>query len=136
MPAGVYLVQTKYVDNDKALGMMHEESFVDDYAKKEFVLANPPNARNALIYAIDLHRQMQRTNPLWGRSQKVDLGWCYAELSLLEGSSGNTSAASEHMSQARETLKEAGLQDMSETRIRNALQTVLNSNDTTKAEAP
>jgi hypothetical protein len=49
------------------------------------------------------------------------LGWCYGELSLIEESTGNANLAKDYMSQAQQILKELGLKDSSESRIREIL---------------
>jgi hypothetical protein len=121
LPMGIYLVQHKFIDKEKAMGMWIEESAVDDFAKKEFIYANAQSAREALLYAIKIHKEMQAKSPLRGWSEKLDLGWCYAELSLIEESAGNTDLASDYMTHAEQTLKEAGLKDSSEARIQEAL---------------
>ncbi len=79
LPLGIYLVQHKFIDKEKAIGMVNEEALVDDFAKKEFIYADPQSARVALQYAIKIHREMRSTSTLSGWPEKKDLGWCYAE---------------------------------------------------------
>src|SRR6267378_5081516 len=121
-PLGIYLVQHKFIDKEKAIGMVNEELLVDDFAKKEFNYADPQSARDALRYAIKIHKEMQGTSTLRGWPEKADLGWCYGELSLIEESAGNADLARDYMTQAGHTLKEAGLKDSSEAHIRKLLQ--------------
>lgn len=121
LPLGIYLTQHKFIDKEKAIGMWSEEDTLDDFAKKEFIHANPQSAREALSYAIRIHQEMRATSPLWGWPEKRDLGWCYGELSLIEESAGNTELARNYMAQAGEILKEAGLKDNSEAHIREVL---------------
>jgi hypothetical protein len=121
-PLGIYLVQHKFINNEKAIGMVNEEGIVDNFAKKEFIYADPQSARDALQYAIKIHKEMQGVSTLRGWPEKSDLGWCYAELSLIEESAGNASLARDYMTQAEQTLKESGLKDSSETYIRELLQ--------------
>jgi hypothetical protein len=122
LPLGIYLVQRKFIDKEKALGMVNEEALVDDYAKKEFIYADPQNAREALTYAVEIHKEMQGTSTLSGWPEKSDLGWCYADLSLIEESAGNLTLARDYMSQSQQILKELGLKDSSESHIRKLLQ--------------
>ena len=122
LPLGIYLVQHKFIDKEKAIGMVSEEGLLDDFAKKEFIYADPQSTREALQYAIKVHKEMQGTSILWGWRDKADLGWCYAELSLIEESTGNTNRARDYMTQAGQTLKEVGLKDSSEAHIRKILQ--------------
>jgi hypothetical protein len=121
-PLGIYLVQYKYIDKEKAVGMEFEEGVVDDFAKKEFIHADPQSSRQALQYAIKIHKEMQGTSTLSGRAEKWDLGWCYAELSLIEESAGNTELAGEYMNQAEQILTGLGLKDSSGAHIREMLQ--------------
>ncbi len=122
LPLGIYLVQHKFIDKEKALGVLIEEGIVDDFAKKEFIYADPQNARESLQNAIKIHQGMRGTSTLWGRPEKSDLGWCYAELSLIEESEGNTDLARDYMTQAGQSLKEVGLKDSSEAHLRKVLQ--------------
>jgi hypothetical protein len=122
LPLGIYLVQYKFINKEKAIGMVNEEDLVDGFAKKEFIYADPQSAREALQYAIRVHNEMRGTSPLWGWPEKAGLGWCYAELSLIEESAGNTDLAKDYMAQAGQTLKEVGLKDSSEAHIRKVLQ--------------
>src|SRR5260370_852582 len=122
LPLGIYLVQHKFIDSEKAIGMWSEEVFFDGFAKKEFIYADPRSAREALQYAITIHKEMQGKSILWGRPEKADLAWCYAELSLIEEAAGNADLARDHMTQAQQTLKEVGSKDSSEAHIREVLQ--------------
>lgn len=122
LPLGIYLIQHKFIDKEKAIGLWTEEGIVDDFAKKEFTYADPPSAREALRYAINIHKGMQGTSTLRGWPEKSDLGWCYAELSLIEESAGNTDLARDNMTQAEQALKEVGLKDPSGGHTREVLQ--------------
>jgi hypothetical protein len=122
LPMGIYLVQHKFIDSEKAIGMWSEEVFFDGFAKKEFIYADPRSAREALQYAIKIHNEMRSKSVLWGPPEKSDLAWCYAELSLIEEAAGNPDLARDHMTHARQTLKEVGAKDSSEAHIREALQ--------------
>ncbi len=121
LPMGIYLVQHKFIDKEKAMGMWMEELTLDGFAKKEFIYANAQSAREALLYAIKIHKEMQAKSPLWGWPEKLELGWCYGELSLIEESAGNTDLARDYMTHAEQTLKEAGLKDSSEAHIQEVL---------------
>ena len=122
LPLGFYIMHYRFIDNEKAIGMTSQEATVDDFAKKAFLYADPRIARSALTFAIKTHQEMQTANPLWGKTEKVDLGWCYAQLSLIEESAGDTKLAREHMAQAGQILRGAGLNDATEARIRQTLQ--------------
>jgi hypothetical protein len=122
LPLGIYLVQHQFIEKEKAIGMVNEEALLDDFAKKEFIHADPESAREALLYAIKIHKDMQGTSRLWGWRDRADLRWCYAELSLIEESAGNTTLARDYMTQAGQTLREVGLKDSSEAHIRKVLQ--------------
>jgi hypothetical protein len=122
LPLGIYVVQHKFIDKEKAIGMVFEEGVVDDFAKREFFHADPRSSREALQYAIKIHKEMQGKSILSGRAEKSDLGWCYAELSLVEDSAGNAELAGEYMNKAEQILKELGLKDPSEAHIRELLQ--------------
>jgi hypothetical protein len=135
LPVGIYLVQRKFIDKEKALGMVNEEAFVDDYAKKEFIYADPQRAREALTYAVEIHKEMQGTSTLSGWPEKSDLGWCYAELSLIEESAGNPTLAGDYMSQAQHILKELGLKDSSESHIRKLLQRTPSTNQLSSVQS-
>jgi len=129
------LIHYKFINKQKALGMLSEESVVDDYAKKQFVYADSQNAREALNFAVKVHREMQGRSPLWGWPEKLDLAWCYAELSVLEESEGNAKLAGDYMSQAQQLLRELGLKDSSESHIRQLLaQRAVSSNQTSSVE--
>jgi len=121
LPLGIYLVQRKFVDKEKAIGLMNEEGLVDEYAKKEFIYADAQTSREALTYAINIHMEMQGESTLRGWPEKSDLGWCFAELSLIEESAGNTTLAENYMSQAQQILKDLGSKDSSERHIREIL---------------
>lgn len=122
LPLGIYLVQHKFIDREKAMGMWSEEAFFDGFAKKQFIYSDSQSAREALQYAIKIHKEMQGTSTLWGWPEKSGLGWCYAELSLIEESAGNTDLARDYMTRAEQTLKEVGLKDSTEANIREVLQ--------------
>ena len=135
LPLGICLVQYKFVDKDKAMGMVFEEDVVDDFAKKEFTHADPQSSREALQYAIKIHKEMQGTSTLSGWPEKKDLGWCYAELSLVEESAGNTELAGDYMNRAEQILKELGLKDPSEAHIRELLKRKPASNQPSSEES-
>lgn len=122
LPLGIYLVQHKFIDQEKATGMLMEEGIVDDFAKKEFTYADPQSARDALQYAIKVHKEMQGKSGLWGWPEERGLGWCYAELAFIEESAGNTNLATDYMTRAEQTLRESGMKDSSEAHIRELLQ--------------
>jgi hypothetical protein len=122
LPLGIYLAQYKFINQEKAIGMVNEEAFFDSYAKKEFIYANPQNAQAALAYAVKVHKEMQGKSTLSGWREKADLAWCYADLSLIEESAGNANLASDYMSQAQQILKGLGMKDPSESHIRELLQ--------------
>jgi hypothetical protein len=128
LPLGIYIVQNEFINKEKAIGMVNEEGFVDDYAKKEFVHADPQNARAALTYAVGVHQAMQGKSPLSGWRAKVDLAWCYADLSMIEESAGNENLAKDHMSQAQQILSGLGMKDPSESHIRELLSRATASN--------
>ena len=134
-PLGIYLVQHKFIDKEKSMGMVNEEALLDDFAKKEFIYADPQNAREALQYAIKIHKEMQGTSTLSGWPEKKDLGWCYAELSLVEESAGNTELAGDYMNRAEQILKELGLKDPSEAHIRELLKRKPASNQPSSEES-
>jgi hypothetical protein len=73
-PLGIYLVQHKFINKEKAMGMWSEEALLDNFAKKEFIYADVQSAREALQYAIRIHKEMQVTSPLWGWPEKSNLG--------------------------------------------------------------
>jgi hypothetical protein len=118
---GIYLIQHKFIDNEKAVGMQNEEDIADDFARKEFVYADPQSAREALQYAIKIHTEMQDKSPLWGRPEKSELAWCYAKLSLIEESEGNRALAGDYMTQSEQMLTELGMKDSSEAHLRELL---------------
>src|SRR5579859_1044549 len=135
LPLGSYLVQYKFTAKEKAIGLVNEEALLDEFAKKEFGYADLQNARKALVYAVKIHRTMQETSTLSGWPEKLNLGWCYAELSLIEESAGNADLARDYMSQAQQILKGLGLKDSSESHIREILQRTRISNQPSNAQA-
>jgi|SRR5580692_176607 hypothetical protein len=135
LPLGFYLVQYKFIAKEKAIGMVNEEGLLDEFAKKEFAYADPQNAREALTYAIKTYNAMQGISTLSGWREKLDLGWCYAELSLIEESAGNTNSTSDYMSRAQQILKGSGLNDPSESHIREILQRRRISNQLSSVQA-
>lgn len=74
LPLGIYLIRHKFIDKEKALGMVIEEGFLDDFAKKEFIYGDLQSARKALRYAIKIHTEMQSKSSLSGWREKADLG--------------------------------------------------------------
>jgi hypothetical protein len=44
--------------------MVNEEAFFDGYAKKQFIYADPQNARATLTYAVKVHKEMQGKSTL------------------------------------------------------------------------
>lgn len=135
LPLGTYLVRHMYIDKEKALGMVNEEDFLDDFAKKEFIYGDLQNARKALRYAIKIHTEMQSKSSLVGWREKADLGWCYADLSVIEQSAGSTDAARDYMTQAQQILKELGMKDTSEAHLRALLPTRSASNQPSSRES-
>lgn len=134
-PLGTYLVRHIFIDKEKALGMVNEEGFLDEFAKKEFIYADPESARRALKYAIKIHTEMQTKSSLSGWREKADLAWCYADLSLVEQSAGNTDAAKDNMAQAQQILKQLGMKDTSEVHIRELLPKKFASNHPSDSES-
>jgi hypothetical protein len=135
LPLGACLVQYKFINKEKAIGMVSEESFFDEYAKKEFIYADPQNARAALTYAVKVHKDMQGKSTLSSWREKVDLAWCYADLSLIEESAGNANIATDYMSRAQQILKGLGMKDPSESHIRELLQRRTVSNQPSEAQS-
>lgn len=131
---GALLVQYRFVNKEKALGLAFEEAFLDQYAKKEFVYADPQSAREALAYAVKTHKSMEGASPLRGWPEKLDLGWCFADLSVLEESTGNARLASDNMSQAQQIFKELGWKDFSATHIRELVHRTARADLTSGAE--
>jgi hypothetical protein len=112
LPLGIVLTERLITGKEKANGMLAEEDFADVFAKTQFTHADPQRAREALLYAVKIHRDMQIANPKYrGWPETFDWGWCYAELSLLDESAGNEDLAKAEMLQANERLKEAGAKD-------------------------
>ena len=62
LPLEACLTQYKFINDEKAIGMVNEEAFFDRYAKKQFIYADPQNARAALTYAV--HKEMQGKSTL------------------------------------------------------------------------
>lgn len=135
LPLGIYLVQYKFINKEKAIGMANEEDFFDSYAKKEFIYASPQNAKAALAYAVKVHKEMQGKSTLSGWHEKVDLAWCYADLSVIEESAGNANLANDYMSQAQQILKGLGMKDPSESHIRELLRRRPSSNQPSEVQS-
>jgi hypothetical protein len=135
LPLGMSLVQYKFINKEKALGLVSEEGFLDEYAKKQFIYADRQSAREALTYAVKLHTEMRGSSPLQGWPEKLELGWCYAELSVLEESDGNPKLAGDHMLLAQQILRELGLKDPSESHIRELVWRRLKSDQTESAQS-
>jgi hypothetical protein len=122
LPVGYYVAHQKYIDSEKAAGLLSQEATVDDFAKKEFLFADRQSARYALAFAIKTHQEMETQGSPSSAAQKMDLGWCYAELALIEESAGNADPAKKYMTQAVQTLKDAGASATTEFTIRQKLQ--------------
>ena len=122
LPVGYYVAHQKYIDSEKATGLLSQEATVDDFAKKEFLFADRQSARYALAFAIKTHQEMETPGLPSSAAQKMDLGWCYAELALIEESAGNADPAKKYMTQAVQTLKDAGASATTEFTIRQKLQ--------------
>ncbi len=135
LPLGAYLVRHIFIDKERALGMVYEEGFLDEFAKKEFIYGDLESARKALQYAIKIHTEMQTKSSLSGWREKADLAWCYADLSLIEQSAGNTDAAKDNMTQAQQILKKLGMKDTSEVHLRELLPQKIASNQPPGAES-
>jgi hypothetical protein len=135
LPLGAYSVRHIFIDKEKALGMVNEEDFLDDFAKQEFIYGDLQSARKALRYAIKIHTEMQGKSPLSGWREKADLAWCYADLSVIEQSAGNTDVARDCMTQAQQILKGLGMKDTSEEHLRALLPTRSASSQPSSAES-
>ena len=135
LPLGIYLVQYKFINKEKAIGMVTEEAFFDGYAKKEFIYADPQNARAALSYAVKVHKEMQGKSTLSSWREKADLAWCYADLSVIEELAGNANIARDYMSQAQQILKGLGMKDPSESHIRELLRRRTASNQASEVRS-
>jgi hypothetical protein len=135
LPLGAYLVRHIFIDKEKALGLVNEEGFLDEFAKQEFIYGDQQSARNALRYTINIHTEMQSKSPLSGWREKADLAWCYAELSVIEQSAGNTDVAKDCMTQAQQILKGLGMKDTSEAHLRSLLPTRPVSNQPSTGES-
>jgi hypothetical protein len=134
LPLGTYLVRHIFIDKERALGMVYEEGFLDEFAKKEFIYGDLESARKALQYAIKIHTEMQTKSSLSGWREKADLAWCYADLSRIEQSAGDTDAAKDNMTQAQQILKQLGMKDTSEVHLRQLLPKKLASNQPSGVE--
>jgi hypothetical protein len=121
LPVGAYWINRELIRHEKAMAMLVEEGTVDYFAKAQYRYADRKSAREALLFAIQVHKQMESSSPLRSWAEKTDLGFCYGELSLLEEASGNADAARTYMVAAQQTLKDAGFSDSSEEVIRNKL---------------
>lgn len=109
LPSGILLVQYDFIEKEKAMGMLGEENLADNFAKFQFTHADALSARAALLYAVQIHREMQASNPKYrGWAENFDLGWCYAELSVLEESAGNPNLAESYMSEANTIFRQDG----------------------------
>jgi hypothetical protein len=109
LPSGILLVQQVFIEKEKGMGMLGEEVLADNFAKFQFTHANAQSARAALLYAVQIHREMQASNPKYrGWAENFDLGWCYAELSVLEDSAGNPNLADGYMSEANRIFRTDG----------------------------
>lgn len=135
LPLGTYLIRYVFIEKEKALGLVNEEDFLDEFAKVEFIYADIESARKALQYAIKIHTEMQTKSSLSGWRQKADLAWCYAYLSLIEQSAGNTDAARDNMTQAQQILNQLGMKDTSEVHIRELLPKKFTSNHLSDSES-
>jgi hypothetical protein len=135
LPLGAYLVRHIFIDKEKALSMVNEEDLLDDFAKKEFIYGDLQSARTALRYAVKIHTEMQSKSLLSGWREKADLAWCYADLSVIEQSAGNTEVARDCMTQAQQILKGLGMKDTSEAHLRTLLPTRPVSNQPLSGES-
>jgi hypothetical protein len=109
LPSGILLVRYEFIEKEKAMGMLAEEALADNFAKFQFTHADAQSARAALLYAVQIHTEMQVSNAKYrGRPEKFDLAWCYAELSVLEESAGNLKLADVYMSEAETIFKSDG----------------------------
>jgi len=101
LPFGIYVLRRGFLEKEKTMGMLGEQSMADDFAKNQFTHADPQSAREALQYAIKTHEQMRASNSkYWGNPQQIDLGWCYAELSVVEESAGNATLAKKYIEES------------------------------------
>jgi len=122
LPTGSYLVEHKFIEKEKAMGLHGEEAIADDFAKTQFTHADPQSAREALLYAVNVHKEMQFSNSkYWGWPEKMDLGWCYAELSVLEESAGNTNLSKNYMALSDQIFKEGDAKDSTLAHLRQVL---------------
>ena len=122
LPSGTYLVRHKFIDNERAMGLRGEEVIADDFAKTQFTHADPQSAREALLYAVEMHKKMRVSNSgLWGWPEKMDLGWCYAELSVIEESAGNADLAENYMIISDQIFKEVGAKDSTIANLKQVL---------------
>jgi len=102
--------------------MLGEEDLIDNFAKIQFIHANPTSARAALIRAVEIHREMQSKNPQYrGRAENMDLAWCLAELSVLEESDGNGEIAKSYRAEAESILSGSGAKDTTVTHLMEVL---------------
>jgi len=115
-------MQHLFIENEKANGMLGEETIADDFARLQYTHADPQSARDALLYAVEIHRKMQISNAkYWGNFQKVDLAWSYAELSALEDSAGNGELAKDYMAQADQIFKQLAVKDAILARVKQVI---------------
>jgi len=124
LPVGVHWMNRSLVQRADAVGRIGEEATIDYFAKAQYRNADRETAREALLYAIQVHNKMRgTTSKLYARDGQIDLGYCYGELSLLEEAAGNSDLARDYMQHAVQTLKEAGLRGpiTSEANIRERL---------------
>ena len=122
LPLGAYWINRAPIRNERAMAMLVKEATVDYFAKTQYRYADRENAREALLFAIQVHKEMAGSYALWGKAEISDLGFCYGELSLLEEASGNADLARNYMAKAEETLREAGFHDPSAVYIRKRLE--------------
>ncbi len=122
LPVCAYWINRALIRNEKAMAMLVKEATVDYFAKAQYRDADRQSAREGLLFAIQVHKQMAGTYPLWGTAEKTDLGFCYGELSMLEEALGNADLARNYMVEAEQTLKEAGFKDPSAIYIRKRLE--------------
>jgi len=88
------------------------------FAKTQFTHADTESAREALLYAIKVHNEMQISNSKnRGWPENMDLGWCYAELSALEESAGNADLAGKYRVDAYRILDQPGVKDSTMARL-------------------
>ena len=101
---GTY-VAGRISDSQMAAGMRAQESLLDAFARLQFDHADWGAAREALLYAIQTHREMRARTSRYTELRKQSLGWCYARLSVLEESAGNVANAKDYMERAKMELK-------------------------------